>query len=145
MSHHDAQHYAAKHEPDTSVNPAIAAEVQHVVEHGKITCVQAHQIAAKLEVSPVDVGKTCDLLEIRIAKCQLGLFAKRETPDSRVRLEDLPAAVLASLENLRDTDTSLSCRNAWELADQQTVLKGVVGAACDALEIKIVECQLGTF
>ena len=149
MSHHDAQHYAAKHTPDTALNPEIAAEIEQTLSQsatqGKITCAQAHQIASKLGVSPVEVGKTLDLLEIRISQCQLGLFANRETSDSQIRLEDLPPALVASLEPLTAAGKALSCREAWKIAEQQTILKTLVSAACDVLQIKIVECQLGTF
>jgi len=145
MSHQDAQHYAAKHAPDTAMNPEIAAEIQQSAIQGKMTCAQAHQIASKLGVSPSEVGKTLDLQEIRITQCQLGLFANRETPDSQVRLEDFPPALIAGLEPFKAAGETLSCCEAWELAKQHTLLKALVGAACDALQIKIVECQLGTF
>ncbi len=149
MSHQDAQHYAAKHAPDTATNPEIAAEIQQSVSQtatqGKMTCAQAHQIASNLGVSPAEVGKTLDLLEIRITQCQLGLFANRETSSSQVRLEDFQPALIASLETLKAAGEPLSCYHAWELATQQGLLKALVGAACDALQIKIVECQLGTF
>lgn len=145
MSHHDAQHYAAKHAPDTTLNPAIAAGVQRLARNGKITCAQAHQLAADLDVSPFEVGKTLDLLEIRIAQCQLGLFAKRENPAAQIHATPLPPAVMTSLERITEPGKPVSCRKAWDFAAQQNVSRASVGAACNALQIKIVACQLGTF
>jgi hypothetical protein len=144
MSHHDAGHYAAKHAPEISVNPAIATAIISQSQQGKITCADAHRIAIELEVSPADVGKAIDLLEIRITHCQLGLFAKRETPATRERIEKFPPSLTTSLEAAQ-TEGRLSCREAWRIAKEQNLSKAMVGTACNTLQIKIVACQLGTF
>lgn len=144
MSHHDSGHYAAKHASDTPVNPTIAAAVKKFVKQRKISCAHAHRIAAELGVSLVDVGKTIDLLEIRISRCQLGLFAKRETPDTPLRTDEVSSALTTSLQAAQ-SEGRLSCRDAWRIAEEQGLSKAVIGAACDTLRIKLVACQLGTF
>ena len=74
MPHESAGKYGTKHPPGTRADPAIAAAVQEVVEDGRISCAVAHDIATDLGVATGEVGKTIDLLERRISKCQLGLF-----------------------------------------------------------------------
>jgi hypothetical protein len=144
MSHHDSGHYAAKHASDTPINPEIAAAVKKFVKQGKISCAHAHRIAANLGVSPADVGKTIDLLEIRISQCQLGLFARRETPNTPLRPEETSVAVATSLQAAQ-SEGRLSCREPWRIAEEEELSREMVGAACDALRIKLVACQLGTF
>jgi len=39
----------------------------------------------------------------------------------------------------------LSCKHAFELADELSVPVGRIGATCEALGVKIVDCQLGCF
>ena len=74
MSHEDSGHYAAKHAPGTQLNPQIAELIKQRTSQGKITCSDAHRIAHELDVPPAEVGVTIDLLEIKLSRCQLGLF-----------------------------------------------------------------------
>ena len=144
MTHKDRGHYAKKHSSERKVRPDIAAAVKQKTSHGKITCAAAHQIAEKLDVPPSEVGFTIDFLEIRIEKCQLGLYGYR--PERKIvkaakkvskRIED---AVRGSLDNDR-----LTCKTAWEIAKRLGIIKMEVSSACDALNIKISSCQLGAF
>ena len=145
MSHENAGDYAAKHAPDTSLNPLIAEAVKQYTIDGNITCTDAHRIAGQLSVSPAEVGTTIDLLEIHLSQCQLGLFDRTrhqaEGVTSQTSLsQDLRTAVEAAQQEGR-----LSCVNAWAIAEQLGLAKREVATACDLLQIKITECQLGTF
>ena len=145
MSHANADHYAAKHTSDTPLNPAISEAVQRYADSGKITCVDAHQIAKELDVSPLEVGVTIDLLEIRISHCQLGLFERKRKPTEEIVQEknlsqDIRVAVKAAQQ-----EGYLSCAQAWAIAEQLGIKKRDVGAACNVLQVKIMGCQLGTF
>jgi hypothetical protein len=144
MSHQDSGHYAAKHAADTPINSEIAEAVKKFVEQGKISCARTHQIAKELGVSPMDVGKTIDLLEIRITQCQLGLFAKRETSNTPLHTDEVSSSLTSSLQAAQ-SEGRLSCQDAWRIAEEQGLSKAVIGAACDVLRIKLVACQLGTF
>ena len=44
------------------------------MKNNRISCAGAHKIASVLHAAPAEVGRTIDLLEARIVKCQLGLF-----------------------------------------------------------------------
>ena len=144
MTHQDAGHYRAKHPTDTKLDPKIAEAIKQKTEDGRITCAAAHKIAGKLNVSPADVGVAIDLLEMRINKCQLGLFgygAQKNAvkPAQRVSPE-LEEAIKSSLVNNR-----ISCNSCWEIAERFGIAKIDVSAACEALELKIGPCQLGAF
>ena len=136
MAHEDAGHYAAKHPKNTLLNEKIAAEVKVESVDGKITCSAAHKIATKLNISPAEVGVAIDLLEMRIGKCQMGLFgysynqailkpAKKIDPKIQGAIEE-------SLVNGR-----LTCNSAWEVSKRFDMRKLDVAAACEKLKIKI--------
>ena len=144
MTHEDRGHYAAKHPPDRALNPRIAEAVRGRASQGEVSCAAAHAIATDLMVAPAEVGATIDVLEMRIVKCQLGLYGYRpqkkivrpaETPS-----EDLERAIRQALSNGR-----LSCSSAWEIAAGFGISRMEVSSVCDALGIKIKPCQLGSF
>ena len=58
-------------EVKTEVLEAVKAKT---ADGGWISCAVAREIAEDLGVSPVVVGKACDLLDIRIKSCVLGCF-----------------------------------------------------------------------
>ncbi|MDY6933940.1 MAG: hypothetical protein SVZ03_06920 [Spirochaetota bacterium] len=43
-------------------------------KNGKMTCKEAFEIAEKMNIKPIVVGKTLDELKIKITGCQLGCF-----------------------------------------------------------------------
>ncbi len=144
MTHEDAGHYAAKH-PDKKIDPQIAEAVAAKEKDGRVSCAAAHAIAEKLSVFPSTVGTNIDLLEKRIAGCQLGLFghgsklAKKVKPATQVSGE-LEKAIRQAMENDR-----ITCKAVWQVAEKMGLAKLELAAACEALEIKIKSCQLGAF
>lgn len=144
MTHEDEGHYAAKHPPDTSLDPGIAEAVNHVIENDRISCSAAFKIARDLNVPPADVGVTIDLLEARINRCQLGLFGyapeKRIVKPADSVPEELEKTIKESLLNGR-----LPCKTSWEIAEKFGIPRMNVSAACETLNIKISVCQLGSF
>jgi hypothetical protein len=144
MTREDKGHYAKKHPSDRKIDQKLAEAVKERVSEGKISCAAAFKIVSELEVSPLEVGFTIDVLEIPVKKCQLGLFGYNP-PKGFVK----PAESVSS--NLEDAirqalvNDRLSCAAAWEIAERLGVGKMDVTAACEALRIKISSCQLGTF
>ncbi|MCJ7776028.1 MAG: hypothetical protein MUP08_06535, partial [Desulfobulbaceae bacterium] len=82
MTHEDAGHYAKKHSAERNVKPEITEAVKQKASDGAISCAAAHKIAVDLGVPPEEIGVGIDLLELRIAKCQLGLYGYR--PEKKV-------------------------------------------------------------
>jgi hypothetical protein len=135
--------FADKHR-DASIDPKIEAELLDKTVNGRLPCAVAFDIASRLSVAPAEVGITADLLNIKLSKCQLGLFGYQ--PENKVIRPD--RATEGSLKEAiweAQLDRHLSCESAWAIAARFRVGKLAVGNACEALGIKIRDCQLGAF
>jgi hypothetical protein len=143
MTHEDAGHYAGKRS-GAQLNETLAARIKENISENRISCVEAHNIAAELNADPADVGIAIDLLEIRIIKCQLGLFGYNNKKNISALSDkinpDIESAIKSSLVNDR-----LACSAAWEFAKKFHLPKAMVAAVCEAMKIKISPCQLGAF
>lgn len=111
---------------------------------GEISCAEASDIARSTGFPMEAVGRALDVLELRIVRCQLGLFGYSPqkmivTPAESVS-PDLEKAIRDALRNER-----LPCESAWEIAQKFNIAKMDVTSACEALKIKIKPCQLGAF
>jgi hypothetical protein len=137
-------HYRAKHPQGTPCDPTIAPALSAIAEDGRITCAAACRLAERLDVDPAYLGKAADLLELRIIRCQLGLFGFE--PEKRIVK---PAEAVSG--DLRDrleagvVDGKISCAALWEIADELELEKMDVSAACERLKVKITPCKLGAF
>ena len=143
MTHEDAGHYAAKRK-GVELNKEIAARLQERTSEGKISCADAHAIAVQLKVAPSEVGAAIDLLELRISKCQLGLFgygAKKNIPELR---GDIDPNIESDIRSLV-VNNRITCETAWGIAKKFGVSKKTVSAVCESIKIKISGCQLGAF
>jgi hypothetical protein len=135
-----AAKYRRKHPEGTEPDRAIAAVLEEVAEDGRVSCAVAHDLADEFNVPPAVVGRTMDLLEYRIIKCQMGIFGYE--PEKKI-LE--PA--LAVSDELRDhlakaaPEGRISCRSCWKVAKDLGVQKITVASACETLELKIKPCQ----
>jgi len=144
MTHEDAGSYKSKHSGVGNVRKELADAVAGNAVDGTISCVQAERIAAELKLSMGEVGVAVDVAEIRIVKCQLGLFGygpkKMAVKPADAVAPDLEQAIRRSLVNGR-----MPCLASWEIARQFGIKKMDVSAACEALKIKVKPCQLGAF
>lgn len=144
MPHEYAGHYSAKHPDGTAYDPALAAALRERAEDDRITCVAAFDVVDALGAAPPEIGKTADLLEYRITKCQLGLFGY--SPEKRI----VKPAVHVP-DELRErllvaaAGGWLSCAAAWEIADALGLEKMAISGACEGLGLKVGPCQIGAF
>ncbi len=125
-------------------NTRIQQAISKLAVDQKLACAAAFEIAAKLNVSPISVGRTLDRIDCRITHCQLGLFGhhpekKIVTPEKEIELV-LKTAIEAAAE-----DGRLSCLMAWNIAARFHIPKIKVSNACEGLGLKIKPCQLGAF
>ena len=136
--------YSEKHRPNLRPDPRIEKAMKERCRNQEISCFRAFEIAERLNVKPMEVGRTADLMNIRLVKCQLGLFGYQ--PENKiVKAEEtsnraLQDAVADSSENNR-----LTCEKAWQIADQLNISKRKVSNVSQARGIKIKSCQLGAF
>jgi hypothetical protein len=143
-TYEDEGHFAKKHQAGAKANPQIEAALKQKISNGELPCAVAFKIASDLDVQPGEVGQVADLLELRLTKCQLGLFgyrpAKRIVKSAEHVSEDLEKAIRERLENGR-----LPCVNAWNIAKALGLRKMEVSSACETLGIKVSSCQVGAF
>ena len=147
MTHEDAGKYALKHPPGTRPNELIAKAIREKSPGGELACGTGETISKELKVDISEVGMTADLLEIKIKKCQLGLFGWGRNPNhgKDVRAVDTVSVEMrTALEKVAENGR-VTCRALWRIADQLGAERKMVSAACDALGLKIRACQLGAF
>ena len=147
MAHEDAGKYTAKHPSGTTLNEQIAKAIREKSSGGKLACAMGEMIAQELNVSIAEVGRTTDLLEMKIKECQLGLFGWGEKPNHG---KDIPAADSVSMEikpaiEKAAVNGRVDCPALWIIADGLGVKRKIVSGACEAAKLKIRSCQLGTF
>lgn len=143
MTSHDKGHYSRKHPETKQIDETLAHAIRERAKHGCISCAVAHDIARNLLSPPEEVGVAIDMLEIRLIKCQLGLFGypqKKIVIPAKEISEELREEIEKKLK-----DGKLPCKMAWDIAKKLGLRKMEVSSACEALGIKIGPCQLGAF
>jgi hypothetical protein len=147
MTHEDSGKYASKHPPGLRPNEQIVKAIREKSSGHELACGMGEKISKELKVDLAEVGITADLLEMKIKKCQLGLFGWGKKPDHG---KDIHAADSVSVEMKRALEEvakngAVTCAGLWAIADRLGVERKVVSAACDTLGLKIRVCQLGAF
>ena len=147
MTHEDTGKYALKHPPGTRPNERIAKAIREKAPGNELACAVAEKIAKDLRVGIPEVGVTADLLEMKIKKCQLGLFGWGKKPDhgKDIRSTDSLSTEMKSALEKATENGPVTCAVAWAIADQLGTERRAVSAACETLGLKIRKCQLGAF
>jgi hypothetical protein len=144
MTHSDKGHYAGKHQPGGRPDEKIVAMIRLRAEDGTLACADAERISAELVTGMAEVGRALDLLEVRIGRCQLGLFGY--PPDGKIVLaEEWTEPALGEMIRNRLSGGRLSCAAAWKIAVEMKIERMKVSSACESLGIRIKPCQLGAF
>jgi hypothetical protein len=136
--------FSDKHNAAEKPNPEIKNKIEERSKDNEIPCAVAFEIVEDLGVLPAEVGKTIDLMNYKLVKCQLGLFGykpekKIVTPQDTTN-HDLKNAIQNALVNER-----LPCINAWEIATRFQIPKLTVSGIAEAMGVKVKPCQLGAF
>ena len=144
MSRNKGQKFSDKHEAAEKPNPEIMNQIEKRSKNNEIPCALAFEIVDDLAVLPAEVGKTIDLINYKLVKCQLGLFGylpekKIVTPQDTTN-QDLKDAIQKAL-----VDQRLPCISAWEIAARFKIPKLAVSGIAEAMGVKIKPCQLGAF
>jgi hypothetical protein len=144
MTRKQAGEYKTKHSPDHRTSAAIVEAIKGKIKNNELSCTHAESIARDTRTTLAEVGTNLDLLEVRIGKCQLGLFGYNPTskavePATMVSPE-LTTAIRSALN-----DERLPCAAAWTIAASLAIPRMAVAEACEAMKIKIKPCQLGAF
>ena len=126
------------------MNEKIAAAIERRAKNGELRCAEAFRIAEELGVAPLAVGQTANELDVRLARCQLGLFGhgpQKSIPEAAEEIPpDLEQAIREGLILGR-----LPCAVAWAIATRFGMPKLHVANAAEGLDVRIGQCQLGAF
>lgn len=118
------------------------------LEDGKLPCNQAHAIAHILEITPLTVGLAANEANIRISRCQLGLFGfgpKAEGKHKIVHpLDEVPERLAARLRAQADKG-GITCTAIWKVADGLGYKRLEASSAVEAMGLKVSRCQLACF
>jgi hypothetical protein len=135
--------FSEKHGPGTQIDPLLQAEIRHHISKNELPCAVAFQVCQKLGIPPADIGKTADLMNLRLTQCQLGLFGY--TPEKKIVKPQPPEPKLKQAIMAKQKENRLACIAVWEIASNHNQGKMAVSGACEALNIRIKPCQLGAF
>jgi hypothetical protein len=122
----------------------VAEAIRDRSSEGTLRCADAFRIAEELAVMPLDVGEAADIMEVRLVRCQLGLFGYGD-PKRIVRPAEQVAPDLAQAIRGGLIDGRLPCAEAWATAARFGLSKLDVANAAEKLEVRIGQCQLGAF
>lgn len=134
---------------DFTINEAVANAIREHLKDEKLPCAAAFKIAAAQDVTPLEVGKTADVLDIHLTRCQLGLFgypghAKGwETPNFASL--DAPEGLEEAIRKKVDEEGNVGCATLWELSGAFEIPRLYIGWFTDQLGLRISPCQLGAF
>lgn len=139
----DTNIFSSKHPGDNPDNE-IMTEITKYSENKDISCASVFKIAKQLGQAVSVIGKNVDLMNVRLTKCQLGLFGY--TPDKKiVKPVDHISDELKDMVQSRSSDGTLSCEDVWSIAAELNIPKMEISNLCEFLGLKIKPCQLGAF
>jgi hypothetical protein len=122
--------------------------IQAALLEAQLPCARAFSAANKLGIAPACVGVLANELDIRISRCQLGLFGYGPKSEGKHRIavaverlpQDLCDAIRGSLVAKR-----LPCCAAWRISEELSYPRLLVSSVAENLGIRISNCQLGCF
>ncbi len=136
--------FSKKHGSDAMPDSQIKEKLIGSIKNNELPCALAFKIAKELNVLPDKVGITADLMNVKLVKCQLGLFGykpqKKIVEPKEIDIPELKNAVLSQQDQKK-----LACKQIWDIAEKFNIHKMKVSGFCEKLGIKIKGCQLGAF
>jgi len=144
MTRKQAGEYKTKHSPGLQASGEIVKAIKEKIKDNELSCAHAESIARDTRTTLAEVGINLDLLEVRIGKCQLGLFGYNPTSKAVEPATAVSPELTAAIRNALN-DGLLPCVAAWTIAASLGIPRMAVAGACEAMKIKIKPCQLGAF
>jgi hypothetical protein len=130
------------------INEKIAERVKSHLSDEQLSCTAAHRIAAQFKVTPAFIGHIVDAIDIRLYKCQLGLYGypnKRGWADAGVTEMAIPEEFTRAIRDETNEDNEITCAQLWKLAAEYGISRMQAGYIVDTLGTRIIKCQLGAF
>ena len=118
------------------------------LQDGQLPCNQAHAIAQALDMEPLTVGFAANDADIRISRCQLGLFGYGPKAEGKHKIvhpmEEVPERLAARLRAAADGDR-ITCEAIWKAADGLGYKRIEASSTAEAMGLRVSRCQLGCF
>ncbi len=122
----------------------IAAAIERRAKNGELRCAEAFRIAEELSVAPLAVGQAANELDVRLARCQLGLFGHGSPKSITEPAEEIPPDLEQAIREGLIVGR-LPCAVVWAIAARFGMPKLHVANAAEGLAVRIAQCQLGAF
>ena len=126
----------------------ILQAMQERLKEGKLPCNQAHALAQNLREDPLTIGLAADEADIRISRCQLGLFGYGPKAEDKHKIvhpmDEVPERLAAQLRAQAEGD-GITCTSVWRVADGLGYPRLEASSAVEAMGLKVTRCQLGCF
>ncbi|KPA16821.1 regulatory protein [Candidatus Magnetomorum sp. HK-1] len=127
-----------------SVNRKLLETIQERLQAEKLPCAVAYDIAQKSCIPMKEIGQTADIAEIKLSKCQIGLFGYAPEKKKITKLERIEPVLKQKILSTQH-ENIISCENIWKISEELQLNKLHVSCACETLGLKIKHCQLGAF
>jgi hypothetical protein len=131
------------------VDERIEVAIRSRLENGRLSCAAACEAAAALALAPIEVGRTADRLQVRLDRCELGLFGYPQRAKGWEVAGFATLPVPEGLEDaLRDAGAGrgeVTCERLSQEARRFSAPLLQVGWLADRLGLKIRDCPLGAF
>ena len=124
----------------------IDSVVLSTLRDGRLPCSFAFRLAEKQDWTPAQVGAEANRLDVRISRCQLGLFGYDSFRQKRLvqQLAEVPGDVTVSLRAAA-VDSQIACAALWQIAEEHGLPRIAIACAAETLELRVTPCQLGCF
>ncbi len=128
---------------------AILEAIQREAVAGELACADAHAIAARLGISPQELGRlVTEETDVRIYRCQLGLFGYGPKAEGKSKIvlkavhipEDIERAIKAKV-----VDGRIACQDVWAIAERFKYPRLGMANIVEAMGLRVRPCQLGCF
>jgi hypothetical protein len=130
------------------MNKALLEAMRDHLEDGQLPCAQAHRIAQQFDLDPLQVGQAANEADIRINRCQLGLFGYGPKSLGKHKIvnpmDDVPEGLAARLRAAGDGQ-GITCAAIWQIADELGYLRLEASSAVETMGLRVSHCQLGCF
>ena len=124
----------------------IESAVLSTLRDGRLPCAFAFRLAKANGWTPTQVGAEADRLDVRISRCQLGLFGYDSFHQKGLvqRVADVPGDVTVSLR-AAESDGTIPCVALWRIAEEHGLPRLAIACASETIGLRVTPCQLGCF
>ena len=130
------------------MNEELLQAMNGKLENGRLPCNQAFGIAQILDIDPLTVGMAANDNDIRISRCQLGLFGYGPKAEGKHKIvhamDEVPGRLAVRLRAAAEGD-KITCTAVWKVADGLGYRRIEASSAVEAMGLKVSRCQLGCF